>query len=83
MPNAQPMRRPGAPAAEVAVIPGTLVGRIGEDGTPFVIGERYTGRPVRSGKLYLHIGPSPWNNASTGAYRVRIASGHGLTDNGS
>ena len=62
--------------------PGVLVGRVGEDGTPFIIGERYTGRPTRSGRLYLHIGPSPWNNASTGSYRVRVASGHSLTDAG-
>ncbi|HYT88655.1 MAG TPA: hypothetical protein VEL76_08100 [Gemmataceae bacterium] len=81
MTNAQPLRRPGVPA-EAAVVPGALVGRIGEDGTPFVIGERYSGRPSRSGKLYLHIGPSPWNNASTGTYRVRIASGHSLVDSG-
>ncbi|MCC6418634.1 MAG: hypothetical protein IT429_10405 [Gemmataceae bacterium] len=61
----------GAPVAG----PGVLVGRIGEDGSLFVIGERYAGRPARTGRLYLHIGPSPWNNASTGSYRVRVVSG--------
>jgi hypothetical protein len=70
-------------AGGIAVAPGMLVGRIGEDGAPFVIGDRYASRPARVGKLYLHIGPSPWNNASSGSYRVRIASGHNLIDSGS
>jgi hypothetical protein len=73
--------RPAQPMG-VAVAPGMLVGRIGEDGAPFVIGDRYAGRPARVGKLYLHIGPSPWNNASTGGYRVRITTGHNLIDSG-
>ena len=30
---------------------------------------------IQGGKLYLHIVPSPWNNASTGSYRVRISAG--------
>ncbi|MCI0458688.1 MAG: hypothetical protein L0Z62_17155 [Gemmataceae bacterium] len=74
--------RPVVAGGGFAAGPGVLVGRIGEDGSPFVIGERYTGRPSRPGRLYLHIGPSPWNNASTGAYRVRIASGTNLTEEG-
>jgi hypothetical protein len=75
--------QPGAVmAGGVAITPGMLVGRIGEDGAPFVIGDRYAGRPARVGKLYLHIGPSPWNNASSGVYRVRIATGHNLIDSG-
>ncbi len=76
--------QPGAVVANgVAVTGGMLVGRIGEDGAAFVIGDRYAGRPARVGKLYLHIGPSPWNNASTGSYRVRIATGHNLIESGS
>lgn len=51
---------------------GTLIGRIGNDGKAFVIGENFDGIPAREGRLYLHIVPSPWNNASTGTYRVRI-----------
>jgi hypothetical protein len=75
--------QPGAVVAGgVVVTPGMLVGRIGEDGTPFVIGDRYSGRPARVGKLYLHIGPSPWNNASTGNYRVKITTGHNLVETG-
>ncbi len=76
--------QPGAVAAGGVIIsPGMLVGRIGEDGAPFVIGDRYAGRPARVGKLYLHIGPSPWNNASAGNYRVKITTGHNLIDAGS
>jgi hypothetical protein len=82
LPNAQPVRRPGMAAGDALAAPGALVGRVGEDGQMFVIGDRYSGRPARSGKLYLHIGPSPWNNASTGTYRVRIANGHGLAPAG-
>lgn len=52
---------------------GMLVGKIGEDGEPFIIGERYEGSPEAEGKLYLHIGPSPWNSGSTGSYEVKIA----------
>ena len=51
---------------------GTLLGRIGDSGKAFVIGESYEGIPEREGKLLLHIVASPWNNDSTGSYRVRI-----------
>lgn len=52
---------------------GMLIGKIGEDGEPFTLGERYEGTPETAGKLYLHIGPSPWNAQSTGTYDVKIA----------
>lgn len=51
---------------------GALVGRVGETGKTFLIGERFEGTPGEEGKFYLHIVPSPWNNASTGNFRVRI-----------
>lgn len=51
---------------------GALVGRVGENGKAFLIGERYEGNVAEEGKLYLQIVPSPWNNASTGNYRVRV-----------
>jgi len=51
---------------------GALVGRIGENGKAFLIGDRYDGTFTEEGKLYLQIVPSPWNNASAGTYRVRI-----------
>lgn len=51
---------------------GTLLGRVGEAGKVFVVGEFYEGAPANEGKLYLHIVPSPWNNASSGSYKVRV-----------
>ncbi len=51
---------------------GMLFGKIGANGDIFVIGERYDSTPESEGKLYLHIGPSPWNCQSTGAYEVKI-----------
>jgi hypothetical protein len=53
-------------------LPGTLLGKVGDNGKVFIIGERYEGTPGEDGKLYLHIVPSPWNNASTGAYTVKV-----------
>jgi hypothetical protein len=55
---------------------GALIAKIGESGKAFVVGERYEGTPTEEGKLYLHIVPSPWNNASAGAFRVRMTSEH-------
>jgi hypothetical protein len=54
---------------------GALMGKIGDSGPPFQIGERKKLTSDQGGKLYLHIVPSPWNNASTGGYRVRITAG--------
>lgn len=51
---------------------GALIGRIGENGKMFFIGERFDGTIHEEGRLYLQIIPSPWNNASTGQYRVRV-----------
>jgi hypothetical protein len=50
---------------------GQVVGRIGPSGTPFAIGASYKGKVTESGKLYLRIGPSPWNCDSTGSYKVK------------
>ncbi len=52
--------------------PGILLGRIGTSGKEFVIGARYEGLTEDEGVLYLRIVPSPWNNASTGEYKVTI-----------
>jgi hypothetical protein len=53
---------------------GALLGRIGEHGKIFLVGQRYEETPTQDGKLYLHIVPSPWNNASAGSYKVRITT---------
>lgn len=66
-----------AAAAAVRVRrPGALMGRVGDNGTPFVIGENYEGSPAREGKLYLQIVPSPYNPESTGGYQVKINVKH-------
>lgn len=59
-----------------AFLAGALVGRIGESGRVFMIGERYEGNASEEGRLFLQIIPSPWNNASSGTYRVRVATEH-------
>jgi hypothetical protein len=56
-------------------LPGTLLGRIGEGGKVFVIGQRFEGTVTEEGLLYLHIVPSPWDVPSTGSYVVKISSG--------
>lgn len=56
--------------------PGALLGRIGDTGQPFVIGEKFEGQPKQEGKLYLQIAPSPWENVCTGTFRARIAGAH-------
>ncbi len=53
-------------------LPGALLGKIGDDGPVFVIGEQFDGTPARDGKLFLQIVPSPWGNASAGTYHVKI-----------
>jgi hypothetical protein len=55
---------------------GALLGKVGEDGVPFTIGEHYEGTLDTQGKLFLHIGPSPWNAQSSGSYEVKIARKH-------
>jgi len=55
---------------------GALIGRIGENGKAFLIGERYEGNTTEEGRLFLLIVPSPWNNASVGQYRVRVQTDH-------
>jgi hypothetical protein len=51
---------------------GMLLGRIGERGKVFQVGSKFNGTPAESGRLYLRIACSPWNNASTGSFAVKI-----------
>jgi hypothetical protein len=69
--------KPGADAgATRRWMSGSVIGRIGANGDPFVIGERYReARAPATGRLYLIIAPSNWNNDSVGTYRVRIHVG--------
>jgi hypothetical protein len=52
---------------------GALLGRVGENGSPFLVGDSYEGSPGE-GRVFLHIVPSPWNNASTGSFQVKISA---------
>lgn len=51
---------------------GSLIGKIGEGRAAFLIADRHEAKAAVDGKLYLQIVASPWNNASTGSYRVRL-----------
>ena len=53
---------------------GLLLGKIGEDGDVFTIGERFEGIPPQSGKLFLHINPSPYSPQSSGSYEIQATS---------
>lgn len=55
---------------------GSVIGKIGQNGTPFVIGEGFKQpRAPATGRLYLIIAPSNWNNDSVGTYKVKVKSG--------
>lgn len=58
-------------------LPGTLVGKIGENGQPFTIGDRYSALSASAGKLYLQITPVPFNNGQqpSGQFKAVIRSG--------
>lgn len=57
-------------------LPGALIGRIGENGAAFLIGERYEEKIAREGKLYLRINCGPWgDNQANGSYKVKIRAG--------
>lgn len=53
---------------------GALLGRIGEKGKVFVIGEKYEGASSEEGRLFLRIVASPWRNVPSGTFTVRIAA---------
>ena len=56
--------------------PGLLVGRIGADGNPFMVGGSYkASRPPASGRLYLKIAPSAYGTDSSGSYTVKVRVG--------
>jgi hypothetical protein len=57
---------------------GALLGRVGEDGEVFVVGQHYEGRSARAGRLYLRIVPLAGGTGSTGSYEVKVSTGPGL-----
>jgi hypothetical protein len=57
-------------------MPGQLIGRVGDAGTPFPVGASYkAAHGPGTGKLYLKIAASPWGNGSTGTYKVAVKAG--------
>jgi hypothetical protein len=54
-------------------LPGQVIGRIGANGTPFIIGAMYRSKATDNGKLYLRIVSSPWNCESTGSYKIIVS----------
>jgi hypothetical protein len=54
-------------------LPGALVGRIGEKGREFLIGDHHEAKPADRGKLYLRVICGPWGNQLVGEYKVKIA----------
>lgn len=55
--------------------PGQLLGKVGKVGKTFSVGEKYTGIPGETGRLYLRIHPSPWGNQMTGNYNIKVVVG--------
>jgi hypothetical protein len=56
--------------------PGSLVARVGPDGTPFVTGTNHRAtRAPGTGRLYLKIVPSAWGQHASGSYKVKVKVG--------
>lgn len=53
---------------------GAIIARIG-DGKSFAVGERLDVAAGEDGRLYLMIVASPWNQASSGGFRVKLQRG--------
>ncbi|HZY90217.1 MAG TPA: Hint domain-containing protein [Gemmataceae bacterium] len=61
---------------------GTLLGRLGEDGPVFVVGQQFQGPSGRGGKLYLRVVPLANGTGPAGAYQVKVSSGPGVEAEG-
>jgi hypothetical protein len=65
----------GVPGGAVRIgSPGQVIGRIGANGTPFIVGASYKGKVTESGRLYLRIAPSSWGNDSAGSYKIKVST---------
>ncbi len=55
---------------------GALLGKIGANGTMFIVGGRYkVARPSDNGRLYLQVAPSSNGNDPSGSYKVKVTQG--------
>jgi hypothetical protein len=59
--------------------PGALIARIGPKGTVFTLGSKFKAKAPDSGRLYVRIQQSPWNNESTGTFDVKIKTTFGTS----
>jgi hypothetical protein len=77
-PNGEPQQGMGTPIMQnngvYQFTSGTLIGKIGPNGTPFAIGNSYRKTATANGFLYLKIASSSWGNNSSGKYEVVIKS---------
>lgn len=55
--------------------PGTLIGRIGENGKVFVVKDQFDEYAPASGRLYLRAAGNPYNVRTTGQYTIKIQGG--------
>jgi len=55
-------------------LPGELMAKIGESGTAFRVGERFSGPATQEGKLYFNVIPLPFNNNQLpgGSYKATV-----------
>src|SRR5262249_132712 len=58
-------------------LPGSLMGRIGETGSPFFVGGRYQNMTAPTGKPYFQTVPPPFNNGQmpSGSFKAKISTG--------
>jgi hypothetical protein len=55
--------------------PGTLIGRVGQGGSVFVVRDQYEASAPASGRLYLRAAGNPYNVTTTGQYTIKIQGG--------
>ncbi len=72
-----PAGYPGA-AGDGGYQAGTLLGRFGEDGPVFMLGQRFEAPSGKGGRLYLRIVPINGAPAPAGSYRVKVSAGPGV-----
>jgi len=76
----QPQPNPGGgfnPGFRGFVQAGSVIGRIGETGAPFIVGGSFRRtKAAANGRLYLQIAPSSRNNDDcSGSYKVKVKAG--------
>jgi hypothetical protein len=65
--------RPGGRATRYPS--GALLGKLGQNGSTFVIGSKYQGIPPGEGKLHLRLEASPWGVVPSGSFTVKASVG--------